>query len=83
MYIKSLQGGVEAEGVGVSVDDEEPTLALRDSVKPSQDLTFAGIFSVHCKVQENTKPASGAFIAPRQAVAEPKHLNTPNTSPYL
>jgi hypothetical protein len=41
MYIKSLQGGVEAEGVGVSVDDEEPTLALRDRVKPSQDLTFA------------------------------------------
>ena len=40
MYIKSLQGGVEAEGVGVSVDDEEPTLALRDRVKP-QDLTFA------------------------------------------
>ena len=39
MYIKFLQGGAEGEGMGV--DDEEPTLALRDRVKPSQDLTFA------------------------------------------
>ena len=35
-----LQGGAEAEGFGVGVDDEEPTLALRDRVKSSQDLTF-------------------------------------------
>jgi len=40
MCIKSPPGA-EAEGFSVGVDDEEPTLALRDRVKPSQDLTFA------------------------------------------